>query len=257
MPSSVTSATPWFTPPTAGNSARMRLFCFPYAGGGAALYRQWPRLLPATIELLPAHLPGRERRFQEPSFTQLPPLIEALAPAIVPYIDRPYAVFGHSMGALIAFELARELRRRGAHGPSHLFVSGHRAPHMPDRDRPVHALPPSEFMAELRRLQGTPPEVLEHPELMELMSPLLRADFELSETYSYTDDAPLDCPISVFGGSEDPKTNEEELEGWRAHTSNSFINRTYQGNHFFLQDYHREVARAVALDLSSALRVLV
>jgi medium-chain acyl-[acyl-carrier-protein] hydrolase len=214
--------------------ARLRLFCFPYAGAGALIFRNWPEGLPADIEVCPVQLPGRGTRLTERPFTQLSPLVEALAQALVPLLDRPFAFFGHSLGALISFELARRVRRRYGVHPVRLFVSAGRAPQIPHRGPPIHVLPEKEFLAELRRLNGTPGELLDHQELMEIMLPILRADFELYETYVYSSELPLNCAISAFGGLQDRSVNDSDLEAWRAQTSVSFSLRMFPGDHFFL-----------------------
>ncbi len=175
----------WLRSPKPNPQASLRLFCFPYVGGGALIFRTWPNSLPATAEVCPVELPGRGTRLKETPFTRLLPLVQALAQALLPHLDKPFAFFGHSMGALISFELTRQLRRLYGLVPLHLFVSAHRAPQLPDPDPPIHTLPEAEFMEELRCLNGTPKEVLEQPELMELMLPILRADFALCETYIY------------------------------------------------------------------------
>ena len=229
----------------------MRLLCFPYAGGGASIYRTWPSSLPPEIEVLPVQLPGREARIREPAFTSLPPLIDGLLPALGRgLLDGPVAFFGHSMGALVAYELARALRDAGSPRPLHLFVSARRAPDLPARTAPIHALPEPEFRQRLRELNGTPEAVLEHPELMELLGPTLRADFTLIETYEPTSAPPLDCPITAFGGVDDPDVSEEEMAAWRRFTTAAFQLRMLPGDHFFLaQDsgeaLRREIARAL------------
>jgi medium-chain acyl-[acyl-carrier-protein] hydrolase len=157
----------------------------------------------------------------------------------------PFAFFGHSMGAGIAFELSRRLRRLGGIEPTHLFVSGRRAPHMPDADRPLHRLPDAEFIDELRRLNGTPAEVLDHPELMEMMLPLLRADFSVSETYTCEPRPSLSCPLTVFGGTRDHHAGPGTLEGWREHTVGRFDLRMFEGDHFFINTEQTQVLRAL------------
>jgi medium-chain acyl-[acyl-carrier-protein] hydrolase len=171
----------------------------------------------------------------ERPFTQLLPLVEALAQALVPLLDKPFAFFGHSLGALVAFELARRIRREYGLHPARLFFSASRAPQIPHRSSPIHTLPEKEFLAELRRLNGMPCELLEHKELMEIMLPILRADFAVYETYVYTSEPPLNCPISAFGGLQDHTVKDNDLEAWRAETNASFSLRMFPGNHFFLQ----------------------
>jgi len=214
--------------------ARLRLFCFPYAGTGASIFRTWSEGLPADVEVCPVQFPGRGTRLKETPFTELLPLVQALAQALVPLLDKPFAFFGHSLGALVSFELARQLRRQAGVQPVRLFVSADRAPQIPQRDRPIHALPDSEFLVELRRLNGIPEKVLEDVELMQVMLPVLRADFAVYETYVYSVEAPLNCPISIFGGLRDHRVSRDDLEAWRDQTSVSFSLQMFPGDHFFL-----------------------
>jgi medium-chain acyl-[acyl-carrier-protein] hydrolase len=164
----------------------------------------------------------------------LTPLVHELAEAILPELDKPFAFFGHSMGALIAFELTHQLRKLNQPSPAHLIVSGRSAPHLPDTDPQTHDLPEKEFLEELRRLNGTPAEALDHPELMQLMLPILRADFAICETYSYEDRPVLDCPITALGGLDDANVSREELASWRERTSGAFTMRMFPGDHFYL-----------------------
>jgi len=224
----------WFNVSRRHPHARARLFCFPYAGGGASIYRNWSRLLPPEIEVCAAHLPGRDRRIKESPFTDLSEMVSVIAETIVPYLDLPMAFFGHSMGAMISFELARKLRETQNMRPAHLFVSGRRAPQLPIEEPITYNLPEPQLMKELRRLNGTPTEVLEHPELMQLMLPLLRADFSVVETYSYRPGAPLDCPVTVFGGLQDAEVSRQDLEAWGELTNAAFSLRMLAGDHFFL-----------------------
>lgn len=237
----------WLSLARPNPQARLRLICFPYAGGGGSVFRTWVDGLPITVEVCAIHLPGRGSRITEPPFTELLPLVQALSRDLLPYLtDKPCAFFGHSMGALIGFELIRELRRQRARTPLHLFVSGRGAPHIPNPDPPIHDLPETEFVAELRRFNGTPKEVLEHPELMQLLIPALRADFAVCETYSYTVDAPLDCPISAFGGLDDHDVSRDRLEAWGDQSSASFSLRMFRGNHFFLHTVEQLLLQIVA-----------
>ncbi len=240
----------WLFCPRPNPQAALRLFCFPYAGGGASVYRRWPAGLPASVEVCGLRLPGHEGRFREPAFTRLTPLVDALAEALLPALDRPFAFFGHSMGALIAFELARRLHRDGRPTPRHLFLSARAAPqlHRPD---PCHNLPEPLFREHLRRLGGTPPEVLEHPELMKLLLPMLRADFAVCETYVHQPDEPLGCPITAFGGLDDPLPRREQLEGWRAHTRAGFRLHMLPGNHFFLHSAEPRLLQVLSEELTN------
>src|SRR5205085_10328077 len=161
-------------------------------------------------------------RSRESAFARLPPLVAALTDALRPHLDRPYAVFGHSLGALVAFEWVRELRRRHWPTPELLIVSGRAAPHLPPRQRPIHTLPEAEFRAELARFNGTPAPVLGHDELMRTLLPLLRADFAAAETYEYVAEPALDVPITAVGGSDDPRATAAELDAWREYTRAGF-----------------------------------
>lgn len=233
MTTTLTSAA-WVTCPRPNPQARLRLFCFPYAGGWALNFRTWPESLPTTVEVCPVQLPGRGTRLLEPPFTRLEPLVQALAIALFPHLDKPFAFFGHSMGGLVSFELARLLRRKYGLGPVHLFVSGCRAPHVPATKPQIHALPEPAFLEELRHLNGTPEAVLKNAELRQLFLPALRADFAVVETYVYTVEPTQDFPITAFGGLQDPQLSCDQLEAWRDQTNASFSLHMFPGDHFFL-----------------------
>ncbi len=243
---------PWFV--RSKSQPRLRLFCFPYAGGGASLFRLWSKMLPAEVEVCPVHLPGREGRLKEPAFTRLAPLVQALAQAL--YMDAPFAFFGYSMGALISFELARYLRRTTRPGPLFLFVAAHRAPQLPQAHPDLHRLPEPAFLDALDRLGGTPITVRQHAELMQLMLPTLRADFALSETYDYLVEAPLTCPITAFGGEQDTYVNLEALSAWREQTQGPFRLNVLPGNHFFLHSQQHLLLQALSQDLETLLERL-
>jgi surfactin synthase thioesterase subunit len=223
----------WLAHYQLNHQASLRLFCFPYTGGGAIVFRSWREFLPAQIEVCPVEIPGRGTRLMEIPFTQLKPLIEALAPALVPYLNKPFALFGHSMGALIAFEVARKLSQEYGRSPVHLFVSGRGGPHIPERS-PIHHLSDSEFIEGLRSLNGTSTEVLDNHELMQLLIPTLRADFTMAETYVFTPGTPLDCPITAFGGLQDPEAKPKDIITWRQYTSDAFSSHMLTGDHFFI-----------------------
>jgi medium-chain acyl-[acyl-carrier-protein] hydrolase len=241
--------------------ARARLFCFPYAGGGASVYRPWAAALAPSIEVVGVQLPGRESRFTEPAFDRVGPLLDALLPAILQEIERlatppsarPFAFFGHSLGALVGFELCRRLRAAGARLPLRLFVSGRSAPQLPLEEEPLHALPDADLIAGLVRYNGTPAAVLADAELMELVLPSVRADFAIHETYAYASEPPLNLPITAFGGEDDDTVALSHLDGWRAQTSHGFRRQMFPGDHFYLNDAQAALARAIADDLTPTL----
>ncbi|MFD0313334.1 thioesterase II family protein [Streptomyces flavalbus] len=225
---------PWFGPWRPREDAAYRLFCLPYAGGAAAAYRQWHALAPAHIQVCPLELPGRGGRIADPPISRLRPLVDALAGAVGPFLDRPFAVFGHSMGGLLAFELTRALVRRGQPLPAHLFVSGRSAPDAPDDGRRLHDAPDAEVLDHLRQLGGTPRSLLDDAELMELVLPTVRADFSVLESYEYRDEPPLPVPLTVFGGDADALVSPARLHGWRRQSSAGSQLRMLPGGHFFL-----------------------
>jgi medium-chain acyl-[acyl-carrier-protein] hydrolase len=237
-------AAAWF--PGADQGRGARLFCFPYAGGGAAAFAGW-RL--TRVVMCPIRLPGRESRAAEAPFERMGVLVESLAAAIAPYLDRPFAFFGHSMGAAVAFELARLLRKRGLPQPLLLVASGARAPQF----RRHHTPPPDpseeQFLAELRRLGGIPAEALEDAAVLRAILPALSADATLYRRYVYAEDTPLDLAIRVYGGSADPHILPEHLHAWREQTTAGFGVRLFAGGHFFLHESRADVLAALAEDL--------
>lgn len=224
----------WVKCPKPNPQASVRLFCFPYAGGSSVIFRSWSDSLPTTVEVCPIELPGRLTQMKSAPFTRLEPLVSAIGPVLLPYLDKPFAFFGHSMGGLVSFEVTRLLRREYGLSPVHLFVSARRAPQIPNPNPPIHALPEPEFLLELRRLNGTPQAVLENTELMQLLIPILRADFAVLETYVYGPEPTLDCPITAFGGLQDQEVSRNEIQGWHAQTNSAFSLQMFKGDHFFL-----------------------
>ncbi len=215
-------------------TARVRLFCLPYAGGGASYYRKWSDQLPGTIEVCPVQLPGRENRIGSPPVRTLEGLLPLLGDALAPYLDLPFAIFGYSMGALVGFELAHYLREKWQREPLCLVVAGRRAPHLPSKDPPFFDLPEAEFWKRLQSLDGTPQDLFLHPELLELLGPLLRGDLELCDRYRYRSRPALGCPLVAMAGSEDSEVNRDELDGWGTHTTGAFHSEIYPGGHFFV-----------------------
>ena len=230
------SSLPWLPRMTSKNGSRLRLFCFPYAGGNTYVYRGWDSLLPPTIEVCPVELPGRARRMKEPAVRSLSSLVQSMAPALLPYFDKPFAFYGHSMGALVSFELARELRRSHRLQPVHMFVGSCLPPQsLRRRERVTYNLPDSMFIEEVRHYNGTPKAVLEYSdELMQMTLPLLRADFEACQTYEYSDEPPLACPLTAIGGLQDKGLSRTDLEGWGEQTTSTFTVQMISGDHLFL-----------------------
>ncbi|HET9181034.1 MAG TPA: thioesterase domain-containing protein [Candidatus Angelobacter sp.] len=225
----------WFEHLSPSSQPALRVFCLPYAGGSADVYRPWQRWFSTEVDLCLVHLPGRAKRIGERPFCRMDALVNAIADRIEPELRVPYALYGHSMGGLVAFELARELSRRRLSAPRSLIVSGSRPPHVPNIGPPIAGLPDEQFIAELRRLKGTQPEILDNPQLMEIFNSVLRADFELLETYPYVAGEPLQCPISVYCGLQDEKITPECSQGWQSHTSGAFTLRRFEGDHFFIR----------------------
>jgi medium-chain acyl-[acyl-carrier-protein] hydrolase len=231
-------------------SAHLTLLCLPFAGGAAGAYRPWASLVPEALNICAVQLPGRQDRVAEPAFTEMEPLVDTVTEEIAQALDGPYAMFGHSLGGLISFEVARRLDRAGQ-PPVHLFVSGVTAPPVWSRSgRKPMPVTDDEFMAELRRLNGTPEAVLADPQLLRLELPLLRADFGVVDSYRYDPALGLlSCPISAFGGLEDPEAGEPALSAWQQVTTGAFQLRMLAGDHFFVQTAVGPVVRAVVADL--------
>jgi len=230
----VSSLNKWFVCPQIKPEAESRVFLFPYAGGGPAIFSKWTAEFPANIEVQIVHYPGRGSRYNETPIKSLGTLVEELTQAIQPLLDKPFTFFGHSLGGTVAFELARHLRQNKLSQPNAIFISACAAPQMPKILPPIHALPDDEFLNSLKELGGIPNEILQNEEMLDLQLPVLRADFELIENYQYIASEPLECPILVFGGLDDPRVSREQLEGWTIHTSAKFESRYFTGDHFFI-----------------------
>jgi surfactin synthase thioesterase subunit len=247
----VTKPDSWLAAPPRPDAAA-RLFCFAYAGGSASVYSRWPRAVASWIDVIPVELPGRGARFHEPPRRSLLELADDITTAIEPWLDRPYAIFGHSMGALLGFETTRALRRRNAMLPRHLFFGACRAPHLPRRRPLLSRLDPAAFLEAIRNLDGTPQEVLDNPELRELFLPVLRADFAACEDYRHPMEAPLPVPISAFGGDRDVDVEREALWEWKQHTTAGFAVHEVAGNHFFLRTHAAAILTSITEALTSA-----
>lgn len=228
----------------------LRLLCIPFAGGGTSVFRRWVKSLPAWVEPFAAILPGRELRFSEPLVTNVRVHTAELALALGEIADKPWVVFGHSVGALIGFELCRQLRAAGEPMPRLFIASGAHPPHVPDPHR-LHALSDPELLADLRRFGGVDPSVLEDATLMKLFLPVIRADAAVSETYSHSPGPVLSCPIAAYGGRADPLVPAELVGEWRQHTSATFRERLFDGGHFFFQENQDAFFSALREDLAS------
>lgn len=249
--SDLSNSNHWFVCPQPNPKAATRLFFFPYTGGGPAVFSKWCREFPDDIEAWIAHYPGRGSRHNEPPIENIVILVERLSQAIQSLLDKPFAFFGHSLGGLVAFELARNLRQSNLPQPVTLFISACGAPHIADPHMPVHALPDDEFLNSLKDLNGIASEVLYHPELMQLLLPILRADFELFETYQFVSTSPIDCPIVAFGGLNDPRVSRERIEAWALYTSSHFESKFFHGDHFFINTSKESIIAEIFSSLST------
>lgn len=228
---------------TNGNNGPLTIFCFPYAGGTAQVFLGFAPLFPVNVNVYALELPGRGRRFCDDLLGTIDEMV-AEASRDIQFLmkdNTEIVFFGHSLGGLLAFETARELRRKGQPLPRNMFISAVRAPHLPHRDETVHDLPYDAFVKKIIELDGTPEEILANEEMLELMVPILQKDFQAYETYQYKVDDPLPCPITVLGGAHDRVVNPEHLENWDQHTSAAFTSHLFDGGHFFLHSYAREI----------------
>lgn len=244
-------ASGWFTRYATTESATIRLFCFSYAGGGGSVFHAWGERLPREVDVLAAQLPGREARIAEAPVRRIEPLVGALHGAIMGHLDKPYAFFGHSMGALVAFELARQLRRGGDPEPAHLFLAAFRAPQLPNPNIRIWHLP-DEVLKTVLRNEGTPEKVLDNEELMRALLPTLRADLELCDTYEYRDEPPLAIPMTVFGGTHDVRVSRDDLEQWRAQAAGHIRISMLTGSHFFVHSAQDPLLSEICRDLGAA-----
>lgn len=239
---------PWIRPWNEGSASRLTLICLPHAGGSAGFYRPWAALMPPEVELIGIQYPGREDRFDDPESAGMGELVTAVADAVLPLLDRPYALFGHSMGSAVAWELAHELDRRGAPGPRRLFASGRAAPGTAVTGQ-LHRQDDDVLCAELGRLGGTSREVLDDPGLRSLILTAVRHDYRIIETHRPEDRLPLTCPIHVLTGSADPELGEERSRdragGWADLTTARTEVRVFPGDHFYLTPRRREVVATV------------
>ena len=238
----------WLICPQPNSSATAHLFLFPYAGGAPSSFNKWASEFPNYIEVNTVHYPGRGSRYNESPIKELSVLVEEIKNAIQPELDKPFFFFGHSLGAVLAFEVARRINPQ----PQILFVSACGAPHVPNPNAPIHNLPDSEFIKSLQELNGLPAEVSNNAELMELLLPTLRADFEAIENYKYVSrEHRLDCPVIAFGGENDFHVDHARLDAWEHHTNGSFKSKIFPGDHFFINTARRLVIDSMLTEMRS------
>lgn len=210
----------------------MRLFCFPYAGGGPNIFRNWANTLAPEIEVIAIQLPGHGARIKEARYNRIAPVTNALLPIILPFSEKPLTLFGHSLGALLAYELAIKLNEIN-HPPKKLFVSGSQPPKQKTISG-IHTLNNGEFITRLKELNGTPEAVFANQELLDIVLPVLRADFAMAETYAKEGNRELASPITAFCGTQDLKKSKKDLEAWAGFTSEQFEIHAFPGDHFFI-----------------------
>jgi medium-chain acyl-[acyl-carrier-protein] hydrolase len=234
--------------------ARIRLFCFPYAGGGASIFHPWPDYLPSDIETIGIQMPGLESRIMEPPLETIPAAVDMLLPAIYSKLDKPFVLFGHSLGAFISFELTRKFRKRYGLQPLHMFVAGIRAPQILNRNSLIYNLPKADFIEKLQhRYSGLPEEILQNDDILQLVLPGLRASLKMYESYEYIESQSLDCNITAFGAYQDKAATREDLEAWRHQTNRSFSLQMLPGNHFFINSEQDLFLQALSSELIKVL----
>jgi medium-chain acyl-[acyl-carrier-protein] hydrolase len=243
------SPSAWFLVAKSNPAARVRLYCFPHAGRGASMFRHWGQRLGGQIEVCAVQLPGRENRIAERRFNRLAPLVETLGDVILPHIDRPFAFFGHSMGALISYELARYFSAVHDLKPACLLVSAYRAPHLKPSLPPLHALPRQELLDGICQLGGMPDDALADQEFLDIVLDTLRADLAICESYQYLSLGMLQCPIIAFRGIDDARVTADDLSAWRKHTTGPFREETFPGEHFFIHDPRSTLLQSVSREL--------
>jgi medium-chain acyl-[acyl-carrier-protein] hydrolase len=250
----------WFIREARVPAPACRVFCFPYAGGAAAIYRGWQMALPRDAELLAVELPGRGIHFRSQPIPSLEVLVDRLVDVVAPLMDVPTVFFGHSNGAMISHALALELRRRGLPQPRAMLLSAKRPPHLESREEVVHTLPTPQFIEKLRELNGTPPEILGNDELLSFFLPMLRADFALSETCRYEPSPPLRCDTRLLGGDRDVDVSAEQLREWARYFERPPPLDVLAGDHFFIhsaRDGVLAVLRRVVRDCIAATQAAI
>lgn len=232
----------WLTRFQRRSTPAERLFCFAHAGGHSVAFRQWPGGLPDRIEVICVQLPGRANRLREPPIASMDELVSRLVSVLAPELERPFAFFGHSMGAVLAWAVARALAEHGHPMPSQLLLSGRRGPRVPHREPPLSGLSNPEFIATImRRYGGIPHELLRHPDVMELLLPAMRADIAAIENFEPPRQTKLPIPIAAFGGIDDHMITRADMAAWSEETSREFRLRLFPGGHFYLEEQRAEL----------------
>lgn len=224
----------WFFIPQPNPTAKVRFFCFPYAGAGATLFNQWPSFMPDTVELVAFQPPGREMRFREEPVTSWSEMVKYIVREIDDYLDKPAILFGYCVGSIVAFEVARALQETGKPVQA-LLVAARFAPSIPE-PRQVHTLPDDQLVTTLAEYNATPADILNDASLLKILLPSIRADFQISETYQYTPEPKLTIPVTAFRGGQDQAITSANMQAWQETTTNSFALRTLPGGHFFIHD---------------------
>lgn len=246
----------WVSIPRPNPFAEIRLFLFPYAGGSSQIYRQWSKIAPDSLEICLIELPGHGRRFKEKCHLCLETLSEDLLESILPYLNKSFAFFGHSMGALIGYELAKKLLIHYNISPAHLFISAHRSPDCLIEEAPLYDLPEDILIQKLTELEGMPREIIENRELLEIILPVIRSDFRICETYIPQNHMPVNCPLTVICGINDNYASFPHMQNWYKYTTDTFEIIKVEGNHFYILENEQKIIRLITSALYNKRKIL-